>query len=227
VPDMLGFGLSDKPQEEIGFKLDHQVDILTKFIDKLQIDQFDLVVHGWGATTGLAYSLENQLKVRKIIALNGLAFSANGTRLVSLFSRTALFSLIMVRLTNAFLRLFLRFTAPEMSNEIIEAYLYPYRDYHSRFGIQHFLNEIPFFNMQNNDNLYAKLSLRIAELYNKDVLIVSCQQDSLTGDKANSKWRQRLPNARYVNFKYHGLFMLEEPDNEVIKFLDNELKDHE
>ena len=57
--DMLGYGLSDKP--DIAYRFDHQADIAMAFIDSLGVDQLELLTHDVGDTLGgelLARQLE-------------------------------------------------------------------------------------------------------------------------------------------------------------------------
>lgn len=67
--DHIGFGLSDKPSEYDYSTQNHSV-TLSKFIDHLHIDNFNLLVHDFGGPIGLNYAVEHPKKINKLIILN-------------------------------------------------------------------------------------------------------------------------------------------------------------
>jgi haloalkane dehalogenase len=67
--DHIGFGLSDKPSEYDYSAQNHSA-TLGKFIDHLQITNFNLLVHDFGGPIGLNYAVEHPEKINKLIILN-------------------------------------------------------------------------------------------------------------------------------------------------------------
>ena len=67
VPDHIGMGLSDKPDDETyNFTLDQRVDDLESLLDHLGItENITLVVHDWGGMIGLAYSTRHPNPCRR------------------------------------------------------------------------------------------------------------------------------------------------------------------
>ena len=72
APDMVGFGLSDKP--DIDYSIFDHIDYFNYFIDALNLDKFILVMHGWGSVVGFHFAMENP---QRII---GLAFIESHVR---------------------------------------------------------------------------------------------------------------------------------------------------
>lgn len=69
VPDLPGFGLSDKPAGD-AYRPEDQARRLTAFIDALGLKDFTLVVHDFGGPIGLATAEERPDRVRRLVIFN-------------------------------------------------------------------------------------------------------------------------------------------------------------
>lgn len=69
VPDLPGFGLSDKPPGD-GYRPEEQARRLTAFIDTLRLREYTLVVHDFGGPIGLATAIERPDRVRRLVLFN-------------------------------------------------------------------------------------------------------------------------------------------------------------
>jgi haloalkane dehalogenase len=70
APDLIGMGLSDKPQIDYRF-FDH-VRYLDAFIDQLGLEDLTLVAHDWGAILGLYYATRNAANVKGIVLMEAM-----------------------------------------------------------------------------------------------------------------------------------------------------------
>ena len=59
VPDMIWFGLSEKPVREQGHTLDGHIANLTGLLRQLNMRNATMVCHDWGGPTGLGFALSN------------------------------------------------------------------------------------------------------------------------------------------------------------------------
>ena len=57
APDMVGFGISEKPDRD--YTLEGLTSWLGKFLDALKLDRVTLVAHSMGGTIALLYALQN------------------------------------------------------------------------------------------------------------------------------------------------------------------------
>ncbi|MDJ1467532.1 alpha/beta fold hydrolase [Cytophagaceae bacterium DM2B3-1] len=69
VPDLIGFGLSDKPFNWSYLPEEHASNI-ELFLDSLNLSKITLVVNDWGGPIGLSYAIRYPQKIKKIILLN-------------------------------------------------------------------------------------------------------------------------------------------------------------
>lgn len=70
VPDLLGFGDSDKPQELEPYKLDNLVATMTDLLDQLAIEQAAVVGHDWGAALAWHMAMTAPARVSKLVTLS-------------------------------------------------------------------------------------------------------------------------------------------------------------
>jgi haloalkane dehalogenase len=86
VPDLLGFGLSDKPPGA-SYRPEDQAARLTAFIDALGLKDLTLIVHDFGGPIGLAYALDHPENVGKLVLFNTWMWSLAGEPRYEWFGR--------------------------------------------------------------------------------------------------------------------------------------------
>ena len=74
VPDMIGFGLSEKPVREQAHSLDGHTANLTALMRQLDLTRITLVCHDWGGPTGLSFAMSNPGRVRALTIMSTWAW---------------------------------------------------------------------------------------------------------------------------------------------------------
>jgi pimeloyl-ACP methyl ester carboxylesterase len=74
VPDMIGFGLSEKPTIEEAHSLDGHIANLTALLRSLDLSDITLVCHDWGGPTGLGFALANPARVHALVVMSTWAW---------------------------------------------------------------------------------------------------------------------------------------------------------
>ena len=74
VPDMIGFGLSEKPTREQAHCLDGHTANLTALMRQLDLTRITLVCHDWGGPTGLSFAMSNPARVRALTIMSTWAW---------------------------------------------------------------------------------------------------------------------------------------------------------
>lgn len=70
IPDMIGFGLSEKPTREQAHSLDGHIANLTALLRGLDVRRITLVCHDWGGPTGLGFAFSNSLRIRALLLMS-------------------------------------------------------------------------------------------------------------------------------------------------------------
>jgi pimeloyl-ACP methyl ester carboxylesterase len=74
VPDMIGFGLSEKPTRENAHSLDGHTANLTALMRQLDLTRITLVCHDWGGPTGLSFAMSNHARIRALTIMSTWAW---------------------------------------------------------------------------------------------------------------------------------------------------------
>lgn len=70
VPDLVGFGRSDKPAQREDYTYQRHVDWITGFIEALDLRNITLVGQDWGGLIGLRVAAEQEGRFARIVAAN-------------------------------------------------------------------------------------------------------------------------------------------------------------
>jgi len=70
VPDLIGFGRSDKPADAGWYTYDRHVDSIFRLVEALDLERLTLVVHDWGGPIGLRVAVEHDARVDRLAILN-------------------------------------------------------------------------------------------------------------------------------------------------------------
>jgi len=75
VPDMIGFGLSEKPSREHAHSLDGHIANLVALLRGLDLKRITLVCHDWGGPTGLGFALSNLERMHALVIMSTWAWA--------------------------------------------------------------------------------------------------------------------------------------------------------
>ena len=70
APDFAGFGRSDKPASRDDYTYQLHVDVVTAFVERLDLRYITLVCHDWGGLIGLRVAAEHEERFALIVAAN-------------------------------------------------------------------------------------------------------------------------------------------------------------
>src|SRR5262245_51331942 len=87
APDLIGFGLSEKPSSSTGYTVDASADDLLALVEQLDLRDLVLVVHDWGGPIGMALWLRAPERIRGLVVLNTFGFESAGRGLRASLAR--------------------------------------------------------------------------------------------------------------------------------------------
>ena len=71
VPDLIGFGKSDKPVKRRDYTYAGHVDWMRQFVEALALERITLFCQDWGSLIGLRVAAENEARFARILLANG------------------------------------------------------------------------------------------------------------------------------------------------------------
>jgi pimeloyl-ACP methyl ester carboxylesterase len=137
APDLIGFGRSDKPQDEAWYTFDQHRQVLLRFVETMDLRNVLLVVQDWGGILGLTLPLQQPERYTRLLVMNtvlGLGEVGDGFRQWRAYSNG--------QPDMAIGRLFQRGN-PELMPAEAAAYDAPFPDVRHKAGLRRFPNLVP------------------------------------------------------------------------------------
>jgi haloalkane dehalogenase len=220
APDLIGFGLSDKPAGWSYLPEEHAKN-LDRFLESLPLKNSTLVVGDWGGPVGLAYALNHKEKIKNIVITNTWLWSVRSDWYYQAFS-----ALVggpvgrwLIRNHNFFADTIVRSLFGDkrrLTPEIHAHYLMPLSKPDERKGTWVFPGQI----IGSSDWLQSLWDKR-AVLQDKNILIAWGMKDIGFRKKELQVWMNAFPQARVVQFQDAGHFVAEEKPEELITEIKN------
>lgn len=148
VPDHLGFGRSDKPDNAGLYTIQKHSERFIALMDSLELTDATVVGQDWGGPIGLSWPARRPDRVRSLYIMNTFAHRPPpGTKVPRIlrFIRAPLIGEIMIKARHAFVKklLFAAIRRDRFNETSRAAYLAPHPTYSSRTGILVFPRQIP------------------------------------------------------------------------------------
>jgi cis-3-alkyl-4-acyloxetan-2-one decarboxylase len=226
VPDHIGCGLSDKPNDaSYPYTLARRADDLETLLDHLGIvKDITLVLHDWGGMIGMVYATRHPERIRRFVILNTGAFHLPKTKPFpwSLwFCRNPLLGPLLVRGGNAFCRAAARMctTRRPLSPEVRAAYLAPYDSWANRIAVLRFVQDIPLRPGDPSYDLVTAVDENLTKLRGVPMLICWGDRDFVFDQHFLAEWTQRFPDAEVHRFADAGHYVLEDACEEIVPLI--------
>lgn len=233
VPDHIGCGLSDKPDDSrYQYTLRRRAEDVETLLDRLGISEnITLVVHDWGGMIGLTYASWHPERIKRLVILNTAAFHMpQGKPLPWQLKacRNPLIGPLLIRGLNAFSRGAVRtcVTRRRMPTDARQGYLAPYDSWANRIGVLRFVQDIP---LQPSDPSYATVSeveARLEQFRETPMLIGWGERDFVFDVDFLHEWTRRFPQAETHRFPDAGHYILEDAGEEMIPLVRQFLERH-
>ena len=224
VPDHLGCGFSDKPQD-YPYRLRNHIDNLERLLEHLGIERCVLVVHDWGGAIGMGWAGRHHERVAGVVVLNTAAFRSQRLPLRIAVCRWPLLGPLLVRGLNGFARAatFMAVTRP-MRPEIAKGFLAPYDRWRHRIAVLRFVEDIPMDEGHPSWSTLLAVEASLARLRQCPLLLCWGGRDFCFNDTFYQEWRRRFPLAEAHYFATANHYVLEDALAEIQPLVENFLR---
>ncbi len=228
VPDHLGFGRSDKPDQPELYTIGRHAERFEGLLQSLDLDEATVVCQDWGGPISLYWATEHPDRVRSLFILNTFAHRPRGE--VKLPMALRLFRLpgvgeAMVKGLHFFVRGFL-FNAgikhkDRLTPEVKRAYLAPHRTWASRTPILVFPREIPEGPEGEVSDLTAGIEAGLQKHFrDKPVKIMWAMADiAFTPEMIDELWLDTFPAAEVTRLDDAGHYLQEDAHERIVPAL--------
>jgi len=217
VPDHLGCGLSDKPQD-FDYTLGEHIRNLRGLLASLNLRRIHLVVHDWGGPIGLGSLLPEAERLGTVTLLNTAAFADARIPWRIRACRIPGIGELLVRGLNGFAgpATWMAVTRP-LPAEVRKAYVFPYDTWANRIATHRFVVDIPTAQDSPSSRALAAIERDLPVLQGKDVQILWGGRDFCFNRHFYERWRTILPSARADFFEEAGHYLLEDAGPQVLE----------
>jgi len=221
VPDHVGMGLSDKPDDDrdalprYDYTLQSRVDDLQALLEHLGIDgPLTLAVHDWGGMIGFGWALERMPRVRRLVVLNTAAFPMPAGKPVPwqiALGRDYNIGELVIRGFNAF-SAGASWLGVErrMPRAVRRAYVAPYDSWANRIATVRFMQDIPLRPGDRAWPLVEASGQRLREYADRPAFIGWGLKDFVFDRDFLARFRSDWPQAEVHAFEDAGHYVLED-----------------
>jgi len=226
VPDHIGCGLSDKPDDSgYTYTLENRTADLTALLDHLGLTQdLTLVLHDWGGMIGLLYACRHPERIKRLVLLNTAGFRLPASKPLPFalkLGRNTRFGEWLIRRLNAFAwcAAYIGCKANPMNSALRKDYCAPYDSWDNRIAVARFVQDIP---LNESDPAYSavmEVEKGLSGLGTVPTQIIWGEKDFVFDRHFLAEWRKRCPQAQFHTFPEAGHYVLEDVGSRVIPLI--------
>ena len=228
VPDHMGCGLSDKPQE-YNYTLSQHIDNLDALVDHLSLDNITLVMHDWGGSIGMGYAVRYPDKIKRLVFFNTAAFLSDRIPLSINLCRNSIIGPPAILWFNLFAKLGASWASKQpgrIKGKVRQGYLAPYNSPENRIANLRFVQDIPMTPDVPSYPVVEHIESQLGYFRDRPVLIAWGMKDFCFTEHFLERWKQYFPNAEVHEVRQAGHYVVEDADEQIIPWMINFLKSH-
>ncbi|MGY3266219.1 alpha/beta fold hydrolase [Lysobacter sp. HA35] len=228
VPDHVGMGLSDKPDDggdtlpprtpitgKYEYTLQSRVDDLTALLAHLGITgPVTLAVHDWGGMIGFGWAISHMPQVKRLVILNTAAFPLPAAKPMPWrlsLGRDSTIGAWLIRRFNLFARGASRFgVSRPMPRDVRDAFDSPYHGWTNAISTIRFMQDIPLHEGDRAWPLLAEVGARLPQFADRPVFIGWGLRDFVFDKHFLDGFRRALPNAEVHAFDDANHYVLQD-----------------
>ena len=237
VPDHVGMGLSDKPDDDPAadphyrYTLQSRVDDVERLLQHLGITgPVTLAVHDWGGAIGFGWGLKHSSQIRRLVITNTAAFPLPRAKPLPRRLRLGRDSTIgtgLIRGLNAFAGGAARMgVVTPMPRDVRRAYLAPYDSWTNRIATSRFVQDIPLGDGDAAWPLVQAIGRKLPEYADRPAFIGWGLRDFVFDHHFLAGFSAALPGAQVQAFEDAGHYVLEDKADVLVPAIRDFLDSH-
>jgi cis-3-alkyl-4-acyloxetan-2-one decarboxylase len=226
VPDHMGMGKSDKPQN-YSYTLSQHIDNLEALVDKLGLNEITLVVHDWGGAIGMGFAVRHPKTIKRLVLFNTAAFLSDKIPVRLKLCRVPGFGDIAIRWFNAFALAAVDMACKKkerMTDEVRAGYLEPYDSFANRIATLRFVQDIPISPEAPSYSVVKNIEENLERFKLLPVMIAWGAKDFVFNDHFLKRWQKIFPDAEVHCIPDAGHYVLEDAYELIIPLMQDFLQ---
>lgn len=217
VPDHIGMGLSEKP-ENYPYTLAQRVEDIVALVRELRLSPIDLVVHDWGGAIGFGLAAAMPEAIRRLVILNTAAFASKHIPGRIALCKAPILGPLLVRGLNGFAwpATWMAMHRRSLSEAEKKGFLLPYDSWANRIAVSEFVRDIPMSSTHRSWKTLARIEEAVPQFRDRAALIVWGGRDFCFNDHFLDRWRELLPRAEPHRIDDAGHYVLADAREEAV-----------
>jgi haloalkane dehalogenase len=227
VPDHIGCGLSDKPQDW-GYLLADHVRNIERLVDHLKLQRITFVLHDWGGAIGMGVATRRPDIATGFVVTNTAAYLSQDIPLSIASCRIPVFGEIAVRGLNGFARVAtIRGVSKSLSPTAKTGLLWPYDSWANRIATLKFVHDIPLKASHPSYAELERIDKGLAALREHPMVIIWGDQDFCFTPTFRAEWERRFPEATVHAMKDIGHYVMEDAPDTTLSVMETFFTEHQ
>ncbi|QDU26914.1 Haloalkane dehalogenase [Anatilimnocola aggregata] len=229
VPDHIGCGLSDKPQQYNYYTFAQHIQNLIELIEKLDLRNITLLAHDWGGAIGMGAATKIPERFARIVLFNTGAFPPMYIpwRIAAL--RLPGFGKVAIQGFNVFARSAIHMATekPErMTPEVQAGLLAPYDNWANRIANYRFVKNIPMTRRHPSGRKLAEIESSLWTFKDRPISLIWGMRDWCFNPRCLARFEQHWPNAEVHRLDDCGHYVIEDAHERIIPIVQRFLANH-
>lgn len=228
VPDHVGAGLSDKPQDWT-YRLQDHVDNLVELLDRLDLKNVTLLVHDWGGAIGFGAACARPERIARLVVFNTSVFLEDVPLSIRMCRWPGLGE-VVIRGLNGFVRVGLLRAIGDrgrMKDGVGLGYVAPYDGWANRVGHLRFIRDIPIEDGHPTRATIERLTTEVPRLFaDTPAMLIWGDRDFVFTPRFLEKWQGLLPRAEVHRFPDAAHWVVEDAHERILPLVKDFLARH-
>jgi len=218
VPDHIGCGLSDKPQD-YEYRLARHVGNLRQLISHLRLDRITLLAHDWGGAIGLGAAVAQPDRFSRFVLFNTAAFRSPDMPWRIRACRIPLLGRLAVQGLNGFARAAVSMAVEKrerMTAEVKAGLLAPYDCWRHRIATHRFVLDIPMSPEHPSYQTLFGIEQKLALLRERPMKFIWGMRDWCFTPAFLERFMEFFPDAEVERLEDAGHYVIEDAYERIV-----------
>ncbi len=220
VPDQMGFGKSDVPQDK-PYRLEQHLDNTIKLLVGLDLHDITLVVQDWGGPIGIGFGVHHPERIKRMVIMNtSIGVMKEGSKpwyqpLVEKGIYESVISNIGDLVKSGI------YNKNMVNGIMLKAYNAPFPDKESLIGAFAWPKDIPVGDSHPSAAIMKKIRNNLDVLKDKQKILIWGMKDPIFPIKTISWWEKSYPGIKKFEIENASHFLQEDAPQEIIHIIQN------